>query len=69
MERPSGAPERRLPRAVTKLRRDAIRLDFAVALTLALSIFALIYALSSVDTSFAEVVRSFASGLKGRELS
>ena len=69
MKRPSRAPERRVPRAVLQLQQDAVFVELAVAVTLALSIFALVYALSAVDTSFAEVVRSFAGGLAGREFS
>jgi hypothetical protein len=59
MERPSFAPERRLPKAVRELQHDAVCVELGVALALVLSIVALIYAMT-VDTSFAEVVRSFA---------
>jgi hypothetical protein len=59
MERPSRAPERRLPQAVLELQQNAIFVEFAVALTLMFSIVALIYAMT-VDASFADVVRDFA---------
>ena len=58
MERSPDAPERRLPAAVRALQRDAIFIEFAVALALVLSIVALIYIMST-DSSVADVVRDF----------
>jgi hypothetical protein len=59
MEGSPRAPERRFPQAVRELQDDAVRVEFAVALALVLSIAALVYAMTVVD-SFAEVVRVFA---------